>query len=141
MAKRLQVLRWECSRDPSRSPASPLGSSVFGYDDVLVRMHAFISRWRQCPHARPYIVSVDVAKAFECVNTTKVLDLVKGLLRAPSYTIVQYSEVKLGSKRTCCCCKPHRLIIAHSIGLLTWTVTRILCILVQDGHSFIETAY
>lgn len=75
---------------------------MFGYDDVHAALHAHRRSWRPAqgggssngPAPRPYIVSVDVARAFESVDTRVVMALVEGLLRSPSYMIIKFSEVR-----------------------------------------------
>ncbi len=41
----------------------------------------------------PYIVCVDVSKAFDNVDVRKLLDIVEPLLLSPEYLIVKYAEV------------------------------------------------
>ena len=97
-----QVLRWETSRTDHPTHAySALGASVFGYDDVHVRLHAFLHQWRTYSSShtsagavQPYIVCADVAGAFESVDTGVVMELVEALLAAPSYLLIKYSEVR-----------------------------------------------
>lgn len=45
--------------------------------------------------AVPYIVSVDVSRAFDNVDADLLLGIVEPLLRSPEYLIIQYIEVGL----------------------------------------------
>ena len=42
----------------------------------------------------PFIVSFDVSRAFDCVNVSRLLDLVEPLLRQREYLLVKYVEVR-----------------------------------------------
>ena len=42
----------------------------------------------------PYLVSFDVSRAFDCVDVTRLLDLVEPLLRQHDYLLVKYVEVR-----------------------------------------------
>lgn len=48
--------------------------------------------------AMPYIVIVDVSRAFDNVDADLLLGIVEPLLRSPEYLIIQYTEVCV-----CCC--------------------------------------
>lgn len=41
----------------------------------------------------PYIVSVDVSRAFDNIDADMLLEIVEPLLRSPEYLIIKYSEV------------------------------------------------
>ncbi len=43
--------------------------------------------------AVPYIVSVDVSRAFDNVDADLLLGIVEPLLRSPEYLILKYTEV------------------------------------------------
>ncbi len=46
MVARLQVLRFEASRNPEL-----LGASVFGYNDAYCKLHPFLRKWRAAAEA------------------------------------------------------------------------------------------
>lgn len=52
--------------------------------------------------AVPYIVSVDVSRAFDNVDADLLLGIVEPLLRSPEYLIIQYTEVCLLMQSTPC---------------------------------------
>ena len=107
-----QVLKLEASRQPEA-----FGASVFGYNDVYCRLQPFIRTWRAAaaaaatianpggpggnlrPSSRvqrptlPYIVSVDVSRAFDHVDVNILLELVKGLLQNDQYIVLKYTEI------------------------------------------------
>ncbi len=41
----------------------------------------------------PYIVSVDVSRAFDNIDAGMLLGIIEPLLRSPEYLIIKYSEV------------------------------------------------
>ena len=41
----------------------------------------------------PYIVSVDVSRAFDNIDASMLLGIIEPLLRSPEYLIIKYSEV------------------------------------------------
>ena len=41
----------------------------------------------------PYIVSVDISRAFDNIDADKLLGIIEPLLRSPEYLIVKYAEV------------------------------------------------
>lgn len=109
----LQVLKFETSRQPG-----VLGASVFGYNDAYCRLQPFIRKWkaalgtatasgaasvgngasaagsaRGAAPPRPYIVAVDVSRAFDHVDVATLLHLVEGLLQCEEYLVLKYSEV------------------------------------------------
>ena len=49
--------------------------------------------WAGAPPA-PYLVSFDVSRAFDCVDVTRLLDLVEPLLGQRDYLLVKYVEVR-----------------------------------------------
>ncbi|KAK9817956.1 hypothetical protein WJX72_004857 [[Myrmecia] bisecta] len=88
-----QVLKHEAHAQPLS-----LGGSVFSYNDAYRRLHPFLRHWRAAAEASgtaptAYIVSVDVAKAFDNVNVEKLLSIVELLLQRPDYLVVKYAEV------------------------------------------------
>ena len=44
---------------------------------------------------QPYIVSVDCARAFDCVDVSLLLGLAREVLQSPQYCSLSYSEVLL----------------------------------------------
>jgi telomerase reverse transcriptase len=114
-----QVLKMEAKRHQGT-----LGSSVFGYNDIYCKLQPFLRRWKaaaapanappspetgtlggapslQTPAIQPYIVSVDVSRAFDHVDIPTLLALVEPLLRCDHYLVLRYQEVvpALGSVR------------------------------------------
>lgn len=83
-----------------------LQASVFGYDDILRVLHPFLRQWHPArathPELRPYIVSADIAKAFDSVSIPKLLSIVEPLLASPQYMLLRYCECTpaLGAVRT-----------------------------------------
>lgn len=51
--------------------------------------------------AEPYIVSVDVSRAFDNVDVDLLLGIVEPLLRSPEYLILKYTEVFLAYSWWC----------------------------------------
>jgi hypothetical protein len=75
-----------------------LGGSVFGYNNMYARLQPFLRQWRGAISAggilpRPYIIAADMARAFDCVDSARLLGNLEQLLRAPEYTLVNYVEV------------------------------------------------
>ena len=50
----------------------------------------------------PYIVSVDVSRAFDNIDAGMLLGIIEPLLRSPEYLIIKYSEVCSLSDLHCC---------------------------------------
>ena len=44
-------------------------------------------------HGKPYIVSIDVSRAFDNIDAQKLLSVVEPLLQSQEYLIVKYAEV------------------------------------------------
>lgn len=88
-----RVLKLEAIRQPAA-----LGSSLFGYNDVYCRLQPFIKDSRgngaqsDSPQ-KPYIVSVDVSRAFDHVDVSILIDIVTPLLQSEQYMILKYSEI------------------------------------------------
>ena len=70
----MQVLKYEVARQPEA-----LGSTVFGYNDAYTSLKPFLQRWRSSAAAqqgpsppsqqRPYLLSVDITRAFDSIDT------------------------------------------------------------------------
>ena len=52
--------------------------------------------------AAPYIVSVDVSRAFDNIDAGMLSGIIEPLLRSPEYLIIKYSEVCSLSDLHCC---------------------------------------
>lgn len=50
--------------------------------------------------AVPYIVSVDVSRAFDNVDADLLLGIVEPLLRSPEYLILKYTEVFVADRES-----------------------------------------
>ncbi|KAK9843117.1 hypothetical protein WJX74_007218 [Apatococcus lobatus] len=93
-----QVLKYEVARQPEA-----LGSTVFGYNDAYARLKPFLQRWRSSAAAhhslsppseqRPYLLSVDVTRAFDSIDTELMLAVVAPVLQCHEYLIFRYLEV------------------------------------------------
>ncbi len=110
-----QILKLEASRQPAA-----FGASVFGYNDTYCKMQPYIRTWKAAAAAAagkrlnqqqrapssspsqpppppsplmPYIVSVDVSRAFDHVDVATLLDLVTQLLQSQQYLVIKYSEI------------------------------------------------
>lgn len=87
-----QALKFELQQQPGL-----LGSSVFGYDDIYRAYYSFILEWKkaagQCP-AEPYIVTVDVSRAFDAVCVDRLLKIASPVLQSSQYLMVKYAEVR-----------------------------------------------
>ena len=62
---------------------------MFGYDDILRRLHPFLRAWRVAaaadPGLRPFIIAADVARAFDCIDLKRLAAIVQPLLQQPQY--------------------------------------------------------
>lgn len=81
-----------------------LGNTVFGNNDIFRAYKPFVQQWRSAAGkdgavAPAYILTVDVSKAFDTVNTDLLLDMAKPLLRSHTYTIAKWREVSNGTCR------------------------------------------
>ena len=93
-----QVLKYEVARQPDA-----LGSTVFGYNDAYARLKPFLLRWRPpgqqglspSGQQRPYLVSVDITRAFDSIDTELMLAIVAPVLQSHEYLIFRYLEVIL----------------------------------------------
>ena len=91
------VLTFERSRH-----SGLLGSSVFSLSDVYERYTAFVSQLRdECILGRAplYVVCVDIAQCFDCIDRERLCRLLPTVLRDESYALQRYSALhdKLGS--------------------------------------------
>jgi len=93
----VQVLKLESRRQPNA-----LGGSVFGYADAHAALAPALRRWRAAAAARatrgkpgpkPFLAAFDISRAFDGVDTGRLLALARRLLAKPAYTIVKHSEV------------------------------------------------
>ena len=50
---------------------------------------------QQADHGMPYIVSIDVSRAFDNIDAEKLLRVVEPLFKSQEYLIVKYAEVSL----------------------------------------------
>jgi hypothetical protein len=105
-----QVLKFEAAAQPGA-----LGGSVFGHNDAYCRLQPFIRKWRAAaaaaagaagPSGRPaqpapacsimpWVVSVEVTRAFDHVDIGLLLGLVEPLLRHQAYLVVKYNEASI----------------------------------------------
>ena len=79
-----------------------LGSSVFSLSDVYERYSAFVSLLRHehvLGSAPLYVVSLDIAQCFDCIDRERLCRLLPTVLRDESYALQRYSALhdKLGS--------------------------------------------
>ncbi len=87
----MQALKAELQSQPAL-----LGSSVFGYDDIYRTYQPFVQQWRRSDatgRREPYVVTVDVSKAFDAVLVEKLLQIAMPILQSSQYLMVKYSEV------------------------------------------------
>lgn len=89
----MQVLKFEVRRQPEL-----LGMSVFGYNEVYRVYQPFVKRWRACRsggggQAQPYLVTVDIKRAFDAVDIKKLVALAQPILQSSQYLMVKFSEV------------------------------------------------
>ncbi|GAX76318.1 hypothetical protein CEUSTIGMA_g3764.t1 [Chlamydomonas eustigma] len=95
------ALKSEVSRQPPL-----LEASVFGYDDVYLKLRPFVAKWRSIKRERAdsrlYIVSVDISRAFDSIDIQRLLSIVEPAIKSPSYSMIKYCEVTpaLGPTRT-----------------------------------------
>ena len=93
------ILKFEATRHPDC-----FGASLFSYNDIYCKLQPFIRSWkvsnalvmsRKTVKAvkKPYIVSVDVSRAFDHVDVTTLLDLVTPLFHSHQYLILKYNEI------------------------------------------------
>ena len=50
---------------------------------------------QQADHGMPYIVSIDVSRAFDNIDAEKLLRVVEPLFKSQEYLVVKYAEVSL----------------------------------------------
>ena len=91
------VLTFERSRH-----SALLGSSVFSLTDVYERWSAFVGllRGERILGSAPlYVVCVDIAQCFDCIDRERLCGLLPSVLRDESYALQRYSALhdKLGS--------------------------------------------
>ena len=93
------VLKFEAQRQPEA-----FGSSTFGFNDIFCRYKTFLNKWRASKRINmanpgaaadhgPYVVCVDVSRAFDNIDVATLLDVVSGILNCEEYTIVKYTEI------------------------------------------------
>jgi len=86
-----QVLNFERQDNPNA-----LGSSVFGPHDVFLRLSNFKAQLQsrygeQLPQL--YFVKMDIAGAFDCIDQTKLLKIVEGIVRYDRYIVQRYNKL------------------------------------------------
>lgn len=130
------VLKYEVARQPAA-----IGASAFGYNDAYCRLQPFIRKWRAAAAAAatrsdtgrllstgsnaltrpsnlvPYIVSIDVSRAFDHVDVNTLLDIVAPLLQSDQYLVLKYTEIitRLGDVKVI----PKRMAVPAADGALT----------------------
>eukprot|EP00890_Picochlorum_soloecismus_P001725 jgi/Picsp_1/2553/NSC_00784-R1_telomerase reverse transcriptase len=95
------VLKFESQRQPEA-----FGSSTFGFNDIFCRYKTFLNKWRASKRINmakagaaasadhgPYVVCVDVSRAFDNIDVATLLDVVSSILNCEEYTIVKYTEI------------------------------------------------
>jgi len=95
------VLKFESQRQPEA-----FGSSTFGFNDIFCRYKSFLNKWRTSKRINmaktgaanstdhgPYVVCVDVSRAFDNIDVATLLDVVSSILNCEEYTIVKYTEI------------------------------------------------
>ena len=88
------ALRLEAFRRPEL-----LGASVFSFAGAQERLVPYLARWKRLlrsGHTRPFIVSVDVRRAFDTIPARKLWPIVCGLLREPAYALQRYASLAPG---------------------------------------------
>jgi len=88
------ALRLEAFRRPEL-----LGASVFSFAGAQERLIPYLARWKRLlrsGHTRPFIVSVDVRRAFDTIPTRKLWPIICGLLQEPAYALQRYSSLVPG---------------------------------------------
>ena len=113
----MQVLKYEVARQPEA-----LGSTVFGYNDAYTSLKPFLQRWRSSAAAqqgpsppsqqRPYLLSVDITRAFDSIDTELMLAIVAPVLQCHEYLIFRYLEVWGPAQQHLCMML--RTVIEHS---------------------------
>lgn len=110
----LQALKFEVQQDPRL-----LGSTVLGYDDVYMAYQPFAQAWRQqlsCDAAQPYILTVDITKAFNAIQIERLLKLAIAVLQHSDYLMVKYASVSAlptPPKQSDACSNPFQLAASH----------------------------
>lgn len=90
----MQALRMEIQRQPSL-----LGNTVVSNDDVYRAFHPFIQQWRRGRRGleggplEPYILTMDVSRAFDTINIGLLHQIIEPILREPRYHFIKYFEV------------------------------------------------
>lgn len=86
-----QVLNFERQDNPNA-----LGSSVFGPHDVFLRLSSFKAQLlRRYGERLPqlYFVKMDVAGAFDCIDQSRLLKIVDGIVRHDRYIVQRYNKL------------------------------------------------
>lgn len=91
-----QILRDPECQDPA-SPCTQNPDSVDRKQDKL--SDGSMAGAQQAEHGGPYIVSIDVSRAFDNIDAKKLLRLVEPLFQSQEYLIVKYAEA---STLYCC---------------------------------------
>lgn len=89
----MKVLRYEVQRQQRHV----LGSSALDYNDIYSKLQPFLRQWKaSCQQGRelhPYIVSCDLSSAFNQVQISCIMKVVKALLKNSEYVIPRYAAV------------------------------------------------
>lgn len=112
------MLKYEVARQPDA-----LGSTVFGYNDAYARLRPFLQRWQSSAagqqglgpsnQQRPHLLSVDITRAFDSIDTELMLAIVAPVLQSHEYLIFRYLEVRLTSSGICLeACRPTTFSVA-----------------------------
>lgn len=116
-----------------------LGSTVFGYNDAYARLKPFLQRWRSSAASqqgsdltnqqRPHLLSVDITRAFDSIDTELMLAIVAPVLQSHEYLIFGYLEVSVVSSGFCLeACHPIKISVACKItGHSSAPVDKIIC--------------
>lgn len=71
-----------------------------GYNQIYLSLKPFILNWRAAAAQQegsaapqPFIITADVARAFDCINACQLMPLLDRLLQSPQYTLIKYVEV------------------------------------------------
>lgn len=71
------------------------GDMVWEQQEGRLNCQTKAAATQQAEHGKPYIVSIDVSRAFDNIDAGKLLRIVEPLFQSQEYLIVKYAEVRI----------------------------------------------
>ncbi|XP_024531883.1 telomerase reverse transcriptase-like isoform X1 [Selaginella moellendorffii] len=84
----------QCLKLEQESHQGDLGASVFGYNDIYLKLLPFIRRFRQREPTKIFLAVCDVANAFDTIDQERLYSIVDKFLHEEKYVVLRFTSVR-----------------------------------------------